>query len=147
MKICQSCKVPKYNHEFHKRSKAKDGLQGRCKECNKEQRKAYYKTAHGRKRNLTSGKRLHAQNAMRLIKYLKDHPCVDCGEKDIVVLQFDHKDTAEKSFSISKAIKGGYSWEKKIEPELKKCDVRCANCHTRRTAKQFNWLKLKIKDT
>lgn len=34
-----------------------------------------------------------------------------------------------------------YGWNK-ILSEIEKCDVRCANCHKRRTARQFNWSKL-----
>jgi hypothetical protein len=33
-----------------------------------------------------------------------------------------------------------YSWDR-IAEELKKCDVRCANCHRRKTARDFKWFK------
>jgi hypothetical protein len=29
-----------------------------------------------------------------------------------------------------------------VKNEIEKCDVRCANCHRRKTAKDFNWYKL-----
>jgi hypothetical protein len=66
---------------------------------------------------------------------LATHPCVDCGESDPVVLEFDHRDPAAKSFSIGDALGKTWQWEK-IAAEIAKCDVRCANCHRRRTARQ-----------
>lgn len=62
------------------------------------------------------------------------HPCIDCGEQDVLVLQFDHV-RGQKLQSISELVKAGYAW-KAIEAEIAKCEVRCANCHARRTAKQ-----------
>jgi hypothetical protein len=38
-------------------------------------------------------------------------------------------------------IKSRYSWNR-IKEEIRKCDVRCANCHRLRTAKQFGWKRL-----
>jgi hypothetical protein len=35
----------------------------------------------------------------------------------------------------------GYPWTT-VENELAKCQVRCANCHRRRTAVQFDWPNL-----
>lgn len=73
-----------------------------------------------------------------LLDYLLKNPCVDCGEKDVVVLDFDHRDPGEKSFAVSDAIRRGYSM-RRVLAEVRKCDVRCANCHRRRTARQFGW--------
>ena len=67
-----------------------------------------------------------------LIDYLKRNPCIDCGESDIVVLEFDHRDRALKSILVSEAVRQGWKWER-IEDEIKKCDVVCSNCHRRRT--------------
>jgi hypothetical protein len=51
-------------------------------------------------------------------------------------LEFDH--LRDKKFAIGKAASGGYSL-KKIQEEVEKCVVRCANCHRKKTAVQFNW--------
>lgn len=31
-----------------------------------------------------------------------------------------------------------------VKAEIAKCDVRCSNCHIKRTTKQFNWWKLDL---
>ena len=75
-----------------------------------------------------------------LLAYLRSHPCVDCGETDIVVLEFDHV-RGEKVNNI-----GNLLWKGLYELfviEVLKCDVRCANCHKRKTAKEQGWWKLK----
>ncbi len=83
------------------------------------------------------GRELKAQNRALIIQYLRDHPCVDCGNSDIEVLQFDHRDPKEKSFTLgSDALR--LKWSRVME-ETDKCDVRCANCHTKRSRRQFGW--------
>jgi hypothetical protein len=72
-----------------------------------------------------------------LIDYFRSHPCVDCGERDPVVLEFDH--LAEKLFDIGQALPYR-SWQSILE-EIEKCDVVCANCHRRRTAKRRGSLR------
>lgn len=72
-------------------------------------------------------------NRIRVLDYLRKHPCVDCGESDIIVLEFDHV-RGTKSGSISDMIKDGVSW-KRISEEISKCEVRCANDHIRKTSK------------
>ena len=71
------------------------------------------------------------------LEYLSSHPCVDCGETNPVVLEYDHR--RDKKFNIGTAISSSnLSWEK-IKLEIEKCDVRCANCHRKRHAKINNW--------
>lgn len=74
---------------------------------------------------------------------MKSNPCVDCGENDILVLEFDHV-RGEKKFNISTRIATSTRWET-IKSEIDKCEVRCANCHRRKTAKTLNW-KYKLMD-
>ena len=31
-----------------------------------------------------------------------------------------------------------------VEAEIAKCELRCANCHRRRTAQQFDWPKRRL---
>lgn len=69
-----------------------------------------------------------------LLEYLKTHPCVDCGETDLVVLEFDHV-KGVKSFQIGDAISKGINL-KRVQDEVGKCEVRCANCHRIKTYKE-----------
>jgi hypothetical protein len=66
-----------------------------------------------------------------MVAYLLEHPCVDCGEADPVVLEFDHM--RDKVKAVSVLLSNGHEW-KQILAEIEKCEVRCANCHRRRTA-------------
>jgi hypothetical protein len=66
-----------------------------------------------------------------VLEYLLTHPCVDCGETDPVVLEFDH--LRDKLGNISAMY--GHAW-RSILAEIAKCDVVCANCHRRRTARR-----------
>lgn len=67
------------------------------------------------------------------MEFFLDHPCVDCGESDLRVLDLDHRVGVEKRFGIGQMLTGGWNWEA-IAQEMEKCDVRCANCHRRVTA-------------
>ena len=54
--------------------------------------------------------------------------CEECGyNRCLDALEFHHTNSAKKDFSISRK---GYtrSWEK-VEKELDKCVMLCANCH------------------
>lgn len=68
--------------------------------------------------------------------YLKTNPCVDCGETNTIVLEFDHFEN--KKFNISDAARKGVSM-KKLEDEIAKCEVRCANCHRKKTYERSGW--------
>ena len=73
---------------------------------------------------------LIAERMAYLIEFFRERPCVDCGETDPLVLEFDH--IGHESFSISVGIRG-HKWQSVLD-EIERCDVVCANCHRRRTA-------------
>jgi hypothetical protein len=82
-------------------------------------------------------KRHRIKVRQELFSYLSTKECIDCGEKDPIVFEFDHIDPKKKFKQISRMLSGHYSWESLAE-EIKKCEIRCANCHRRKTYKQFN---------
>ena len=79
----------------------------------------------------------------KLLEFLSQRKCLDCGENDPVVLEFDHKDPKTKTRNVAKFLSGHFSWES-VQVEIAKCDIRCANCHRRKTYSQFGgWGKTK----
>ena len=71
--------------------------------------------------------------AKMVYEYLSTHPCVDCGESDPVILQFDHV-RGEKVAPVCTLVYLNVSWER-LNAEMAKCEIRCANCHQRKTAR------------
>ncbi len=79
------------------------------------------------------------RNRKFIFKYLNLYgQCIDCGNKDWKVLEFDHRDQDTKSADVSRFYSNHYSF-KRIKEEIKKCDIRCANCHKIKTRKQMGW--------
>jgi len=71
--------------------------------------------------------------------HLEANPCVDCGEANTIVLEFDHiGEAGSKQFNISDATRFGYGMDK-IIAEIAKCEVRCANCHRKKTYERGGW--------
>lgn len=84
-----------------------------------------------------TNKKSRIDNLTFITEYLSTHSCVDCGESDFVVLDFDHV-RGIKSDNISTMAMTSRSIHA-ISKEIEKCEVRCANCHRRKTAKERNW--------
>jgi hypothetical protein len=59
--------------------------------------------------------------------------CVDCGERDIIVLEFDH--IGFKRDSVLNLAWSEYALAT-VRLEAARCEVRCCNCHRRRTAER-----------
>lgn len=143
MKICGTCKIEKPSGEFSSNTSRADGLQSLCKTCKKEYNKQHHQTTKEKFNPSRFERRdlIRNENRQLLVEYLLTHPCVDCGETDIVVLEFDH--LRDKKSHISTMIAHGKSWVQILD-EISKCEVVCANDHKRRTARSFNWFKLTV---
>ena len=134
-KECKRCREIKSSDSFAKATRRKDGLQPWCREC---------VAKRDRERYLNDKKKHRSWNTKRRDKYydmvtayLHKHPCVDCGEADPIVLEFDHRDPEIKDGEVTKLLSYA-SWDR-IVIEMEKCDVVCSNCHRKRTSKQFGW--------
>lgn len=113
-----------------------------CKPCTQAYCRAHYakNAEQHNKRRYQNSKRDRVRNRAYTVDYLRSHPCVDCGEADILVLEFDHVDPSTKKYALSNLSRGGHSLDM-LKREIAKCEVRCIKCHRRRTARQFGWAK------
>lgn len=136
--MCRRCNTEKFDDAFGRK---KNKLQAYCRDCNRSYEREHYRnnTDVYRDRRNDYAQKQSGEVFLNLIDYLKQHPCVDCGEADVIVLQFDHV-RGEKTHNIADLLHGRTRWVT-VEREIEKCDVRCANCHIRRTARQFGWRK------
>jgi len=140
MKRCTGCDRIKLPEDFSACISKKDGLQPHCKECvSKRDRERYASGKIDReelqRRNRKRGELMYSLT----VRYLQSHPCVDCGEDDVVVLDFDHV-RGEKRDNVTTMARQGVGLDL-LKAEIAKCDVRCANCHRRATAKRAGWRK------
>ena len=93
-----------------------------------------------RKRNI----RQRDKNRLYVESIKKQSGCVDCGESDPRVLDFDHINT--KRHNISTLLRKEYSWDSILE-EASNCVVRCANCHRIKTAIEQNHYTHRLLDS
>lgn len=138
LKTCTVCKEPKLSIEFNKNKRKKDGLQTHCRICSQEKFSKYYnENKEKHKKKIVARNKSNRHFVQRyVLSYLKEHPCA-CGESDPAALDFDHV-RGTKIKAISMLVSGSYSIET-IKLEIEKCTVMCANCHRKKTAKDFGW--------
>ena len=144
MRKCNSCKIEKDDFAFNWKNKKQKIRQGFCRDCKRSQQRRWYETHQKEQlvRVANTKKEYFADAQSKIFQYLLEHPCVDCGETDPVVLEFDHV-TGKKFLAISTMMQHVMSWTK-IKAEIEKCEVRCSNCHKRRTAVQGKFWKVKF---
>lgn len=139
MKRCSRCGDDFPEEVYAFKNPAKGWRQSACPDCMRLYRKEHYRRhpkpykERAHERNATILK----ENHEKLFQYLSQHPCVDCGESDVVVLELDHV-RGRKEASISSFLRRKCVWDR-IRREIEKCEVRCANCHRRRTVKSLGW--------
>lgn len=142
-KFCSVCKSNKNKLEFARNPSNGDGLNWCCKPCQAQYMKEYYKRNNSKHKKATDKVRRNRREILQdyLFNYLTNHPCVDCGQSNIITLEFDHV-RGVKCKSIANLLSSAASIDN-LKSEIEKCEVRCANCHRRKTSKDFGNYRLK----
>ncbi len=97
----------------------------------------YHRNKDQRNKAVARNVRRLRERRTRLINEYKNKPCADCGGTfHFSAMDFDHRPNTKKLKEISRAIHLGWSWER-IEKEIAKCDIVCANCHRVRSWKRL----------
>lgn len=109
--------TPKDRIARHNRLRAKESTRAARMERSEQER------TNAARRKYTRGRKHKVQ------QILAKSGCVKCGEDDLRVLVFHHRDSSEKVGSpCQMAIH--FAWAK-VEIEMVKCDVLCQNCHAK----------------
>lgn len=141
-KVCNVCGIEKSLEQYSWRNKKKGWRHGHCKTCHSAYRRQHY--LENQEKYIEMAQNWNSENAADLremnrrfvFEYLLKNPCIDCGETNPIVLEFDHV-RGKKRREISKML-SSFSLES-IKKEIAKCEVRCANCHRRKTAREHGW--------
>lgn len=134
IRYCGECDTDLPQENFRNRS-------AKCLKCNKDSGKEHYinnPKYYKEKRVYQKNNKIFNQRK-NVVDYLYSHPCIGikpdgtlCGESRIGVLEFDHLDGVIKVDTISNMVRQDAPWPR-IEAEIAKCQILCANCHRRRT--------------
>jgi hypothetical protein len=113
------------------------GRQWWCRSCFR----AYYEAGaeHHRSRSNALKTRRVAEARAYVLEMLRERRCVDCGEADVVVLEFDH--LSDKQAHVATLVSRGVGLAR-IEAEVARCEIVCVNCHRRRTAARAGWRRV-----
>jgi len=142
--LCRVCSLEKDLEDFAWKNRNAGKKNITCKPCQSLYAKNHYKNnSNSYKDRAKQNKPIYKnRNKNYIIKYLSNNPCVDCGESDIEVLQFDHIEMiGEKGKRIGSFM--GHSLET-LKAQISLCQVRCGNCHIRRTRKQMGWFRINL---
>ena len=148
MKVCTKCDGEKSVELFSWKTKRKRKSRSMCKDCHSAYRRQHY--LDNKELYIDKARRWDEANKadhLRMLRqyvwdYLLEHPCLECGEPDPIVLEFDHV-RGIKIDTIS-SMMGSVVSLKRLKDEIAKCEVRCANCHRRKTAKERGWHMLDL---
>lgn len=114
------CGVAKPLEEFYANAGSAGGRLARCKPCVRDR--------------YAAGRSSRQREVLAYIQAIKlERGCADCGYRDnAVALDFDHLPGHVKEYRLATMAAG--LKKEKIDAEIAKCDVVCANCHRIRTA-------------
>lgn len=140
MKRCAHCGESKPLDEFAFSNGLLGTRQKHCRDCMSEFNKASYaKKGDEEKQRIYDNRNKRGEAAKQYVwEYLSTHPCVECGESDPRLLEFDHIDPKTKRHNVSNMTGGRHSIET-IRKEIAKCRVLCVVCHRKATYNELGW--------
>lgn len=144
---CSTCGVTQPIEQFAVKNARTGQRSTKCRSCQRSYSRNHYLS--NRDDYLEKARRRRKTERDRftelILEYFAGHPCVDCGATDPRILDdLDHRDGVRKVAAVSALIRA-LNW-RGLVVEIAKCDVRCANCHRRRTALQFSYARLQISE-
>lgn len=100
-----------------------------CKNCHGSYSRQHYQN---NKQKYADKRKVYQQRIAEFIQDLKGStPCKDCMKQyPHYVMEFDHLPEFEKLNDVSKLTSAGMT---KVQAEIAKCEIVCANCHSVRT--------------
>jgi hypothetical protein len=139
-RTCTKCFLEKPIEDFPWKYKALGKRHTVCKECTAKRSNDWYQdNRDSHIQNVMANKNADRDRARQFIlDYLLTHPCVDCGETDPAVLEFDH--VRGKNIAIATLVRDGVTIDR-LQREIDLCEVRCANCHRKKTAKDRGFFR------
>lgn len=155
VKVCTRCEIPQELSAFVRDSRRPDGHTSRCLVCERARVRAWNATDGGRaynkrrprqpkeakavydrrryeQRSNETKARVQAQavKGASFINSFKGSPCADCGKRfPSFCMDFDHV-RGDKTLNLSRM---KTHTRERIEAEIAKCELVCANCHKVRT--------------
>jgi hypothetical protein len=133
-RFCRGCGRWLSLNEFSFKSLSAGVRHSRCRACSRAVSRRHYERHKEDylERSRRANPVVRRAIGMRILQYLRERQCARCGEADPVVLEFNHLDPALKVANVGEIAAKGFAWGR-VEEELAKCEVLCANCHQRHT--------------
>jgi L-lysine 2,3-aminomutase len=137
-KTCTKCKIDKNIDQFRKRSKSKDGHESSCKDCRRAYDNSSYASNEDRKLQIRqSAARQRIARAKWYREILSERCCIDCGQNDPELIEFDHV-SGKKVSGVAIMVHNGAPVSAIME-EIDKCVVRCLYCHRKKSIRTLGW--------
>ena len=126
MKHCYRCDTTLHEDSFGNNKAKADGLQSQCKQCRRRVNNEQYANNPNRRINIRINQQKRYIEARAYVKSIKDaSSCTICGEDSNCTLDFHH--ISSKEFGIAENV--GTVSLSKLQLEIDKCILLCANCH------------------
>lgn len=132
MKTCKECGITAPADTFAKRS-------AMCKICHN----MYTRNHYQENKQYYSDKRKRQVDTVRewIREYKSNYPCKDClGMFHYSQMDFDH--LRDKEFNLGD--KNKHTSIARVQKEIDKCELVCANCHRLRTFQRSNRLVIEL---